>query len=177
MFGMSYRESCTPVICVPAGEWLPCMRFWDIFGMQMWYRILDCFYAFQIPPHVCPDKMDANKNTVQAVSYTVSLEDGTENTPRRNKQTCQKGGKKGILISAVRSNPLCRWANHLRRYRGAPTPLYCRYFVSACIILPNKCSVNYNVKKNPSILVKIEKSHNFLTNKMKSGIDSSAWKW
>ena len=67
---------------------------WDAGAVQVWV----CFYAFQIPPHVCPDKMDANKNTVQAVSYTVSLEDGTENMPRRNKQTCQKGEKKVYLF-------------------------------------------------------------------------------
>ena len=69
-------------------------HLWDADVVQ----VLDCFYAFQIPPHVCPGKMGANKNTVQAVSYTVSLEDGTENTPRRNKQTCQKGEKKVYLF-------------------------------------------------------------------------------
>ena len=113
-------------------------HLWDADVVQ----VLDYFYAFQIPPHVCPDKMDANKNTVQAVSYTVSLEDGTENTPRRNKQTCQKGEKRVYLfqrcgvIRCVGGLITCAGTGELA------LPCTAVIFVSTCIILPNKCSVN-----------------------------------
>ena len=36
--------------------------------------------------------------------------------------------KKGILSLSVRGIPLCRWSCHLRRCRGAATPLHCRVF-------------------------------------------------
>ena len=128
-------------------------HLWDADVVQ----VLDYFYAFQIPPHVCPDKMDANKNTVQAVSYTVSLEDGTENTPRRNKQTCQKGEKQVYLFQRC---GVIRCVGGLITCAGTgerQLPCTAVIFVSACIILPNKCSVNCNMKKCANVLIKTEK--------------------
>ena len=128
-------------------------HLWDADVVQ----VLDCFYAFQIPPHVCPDKMDANKNTVQAVSYTVSLEDGTENTPRRNKQTCQKGEKKVYLFQRCGVIRCVGGASPAQVQGSANSLVLPLFLFSVYIILPNKCSVNYNMKKCANILLKTEK--------------------
>jgi len=158
MLGMSYRDSCTPVMTCQQGSGCPACAFGTPLGCGCGTG-LGLFLRISDSSSLClSGSMGANKNTVQVLAYTVSLEDGTENTPRRNKQTCQKGEKRVYLSQRCGFDPLCRWMCHLRRYRGAPTPLYCRYFCfSVYIIPPNKCSVNCDMKKYANILVKTEK--------------------
>ena len=144
MLGMSYRDSCTPVIACQQGSGCPACDFGTPLGcgcgtgLGLLLRIMDS-------SSVClSGSMDANKNTVQAVSYTVSLEDGTENTPRRNTQTCQKGEKQVYLFQRC---GVIRCVGGLITCAGTgerQLPCTAVIFVSACIILPNKCSVNYN---------------------------------